>query len=220
MRGKPVDLKLKEKLIQLRTADRLSFGEINKITGVNKSTLSSILKLYPINGREISDKLRTSTISRNRQRSSARKKSEELLESKFYIMAKGTEFSRHEKAKIAESAILFRLCLTKFIVYGSPFDGDKADWIIEDQDNYNKTYRIQVKWVKRAKWGQPMISLQCVQEGKSRRYLKGEFDFIVGYDFKTDNAYIYSFEEVSHIRSAITVSKDAIEAWHKLRANK
>ncbi len=44
-----------------------------------------------------------------------------------------------------------------------------------------------------------------------------EFDFIVGYDLYSDAAYVFTYEEVKHLKKAVTVRDDAFERWDKLR---
>jgi hypothetical protein len=214
MRGKKTSEELKKECIRLRIEDHLSFNEIFKKSGVAKGTLSALLKNYPLSKKVVKEKIVAGLIKLNKMRN--KREPFFLEESKYYKMIKPESLSRHDKAKIAESAILFRLCLLKFIVYGSPFDGDKADWLIENQNNLGKTKRIQVRWVKQGKMGLPLISLVCIEHGKQKRFQKGDFDFIVGYCLKNDTAYIYSYKETEHLKTAISVSEKATEAWNKL----
>jgi len=197
---------------RLRIQERLSGVEINRRTGVSNGTLSGWLKDVPLTAEEIRKKVIGSHLGK------PGKKKYRGEESKYNRMVTGYVLTRQDKAKVAEAAILFRLCLKRFIVYGSPFDGDKADWLIESADAPGKTYRIQVKWTKDAgkHGGLPLIPLWCMEKGKLRRYKEGEFDFIVGYCLFNDTAYVYSFAELKHLKALVSISDDAAEAWQKI----
>ena len=207
------DKSVRDECIRLRVEERLGCAEISRRTGVAKSTLSGWLKDVPLSYEESRE---IASISHMGQPG---KKKDRGDESKYYDMVKDLNLTRQDKAKIAESAVLFRLCLNRFIAYGSPFDGEKADWIVESVDG-SETFRVQVKWTKNQgrSGGLPRISLMCVEKGKQRRYKKGEFDFIVGYCLFNDTAYVYSFDDVSHLKSTVGISEEAAEAWHKMRS--
>ena len=210
MRGK-IDIATREECRRLRIEDRLSGKEIAAKMGVSRGTLSGWFKDIPLTP----DEVREIVVLAHKGKPTGKKKNRGI-ESKYQRMVVGKELTRQDKAKIAESAILFRLCLMKFIVYGSPFDGDKADWLIESSDVAGKTHRIQVKWTRESSEGLPFISLECMEKGKMRRYKKGEFDFIVGYCLFNDTAYVYSFDELNHLKSTVTVNDDGAEAWSKI----
>jgi len=211
MRG-TIDTATKNECRRLRIQDRMSVAEIGRKAGVSKGTLSGWLRDIPLTTEEIREKV----VLAHRGKPTGKKKNRGE-ESKYQRMIAGKELTRQDKAKIAESAILFRLCLMRFIVYGSPFDGDKADWLIESIDAPGKTYRIQVKWAKVLVDGLPLISLECMEKGKMRRYKKGEFDFIVGYCLFNDTAYVYSFDELVHLKSRVSVTEEGAEAWDKIK---
>ena len=129
----------------------------------------------------------------------------------------GLDYSRLQKAKIAEAAVMLRLVLQGFCPFGSVFDGDKTDWLVEIPQT-GKVLKIQVKWAKGTKdIGLPLVNLQCA-EGASgiRRYKKGEFDFIVGYVLFTDTAYVWSWNEVEHLKTSVSICTEAAEQWKKL----
>lgn len=50
-----------------------------------------------------------------------------------------------------------------------------------------------------------------------RKPLGSEFDFIVGYNLFNDTAYVFSFDEVMHIKTYVTISEKYAERWDKLR---
>jgi transcriptional regulator with XRE-family HTH domain len=211
MRGKKISADVINECIRLRSQDRLSYAEICKKTGVAKGSLSPLLKEH-----QLSEADKKRFFIKNGESPLNKRNKFFQKESKYYQFVKGKDITRQDKAKIAESAVLFRLCLLKYIVYGSPFDGDKADWLIEKQDNPGRTKRIQVRWVKSGEVGLPLISLVCMEHGKQRRFQKGDFDFIIGYCLFNDTAYVYSFEETEKLKATISVSEPAAEAWLKL----
>ena len=53
--------------------------------------------------------------------------------------------------------------------------------------------------------------------GKSRPIQDGEFDFIVGYDIRTDTCHVWAWHEVRGSTSCVSVSTDTAEMWDKLR---
>lgn len=138
------------------------------------------------------------------------------MDSKFFVMAK-KPMSSSLKGKIAEAAITFRLVLQGFSVFRSISDGEKFDWVIYIPET-KQTLKIQGKATRQGKWGKPVIRLLCADgRGKSRKYVEGEFDFIVGYDLKADTCYVFSFEETKNYKDSITVSENSLENWDKLK---
>jgi hypothetical protein len=122
----------------------------------------------------------------------------------------------HQKSKLAETAILFRLILHKFNAFKPVSDWDTGDWFVEDP-NTSRTFRVQVRCVKRERYGLPVVSLRKVgNKGKSSRFKDDDFDFIVGYDAVSDEAYVFSSDEVSGNLAVVAVRPDALERWDKL----
>jgi len=204
---------LKKECIRLRVEERLSYRQIAKRTGARKGTLSAWLQDYPLTAEE---KKRLSDVARVKAAKTNTK--ERLPESKYYRMVDESDLSRCQKAKIAEAAILFRLCLFGHSTFGSVFDGDKTDWLVEVSSKKHPV-KIQVKWVKKpSRGGLPTISLTCVKgHNQVCRYQEGDFDFVVGYDFRTDTAYVFSWDDVKANKRTISIRPDCAEAWDKLR---
>jgi hypothetical protein len=125
--------------------------------------------------------------------------------------------------RIAEAAILFRLCVHGFDVFGSVFEGHRVDWLVQNPSN-KRIIRIQVKATDCYSYGWPHINLRRTisyisrdrRECENVRYAPGDFDFIVGYDARSDIAYVYSEAEVVGHRRSVTVSPEAAERWDKL----
>jgi hypothetical protein len=211
MRGRPIEQNYVAEAIKLRVENRLSSKEISQKLNIPKSTLHGILKSYPLSQEEIHFKSKQGIIKLNHSR-----KKSIGTKSKYASMVNIEALSGRDKQKIAESAVLFRLCLKGFTIYGSPFDGDKADWIAENDSG--KRFIIQVKWAGSfRKYGLPSIDLTCSAGKKKRRYKENEFDFIIAYCLYNDTAYVYSFPELQHLKKAVTINDQNAEAWHKLK---
>jgi len=207
VRGRP-NPELKAKCIRLREENRMSLREIHEATGASKGSLSTWLKSHPLTEAEQAE--RQKCIQRYRA-----PKKERGAESEAHRMTVGRQLSRNEKAKIAEAAVMFRATLQQFVVYGSPFDGDRADWIIEVG---GKLWKVQVKWAQ-CRRGLPVVPLTHSPGGRGdRRYLPEDFDFIVGYDLYTDICHVWSYGETQKHKRTVTVRPEAAERWDKMRA--
>jgi len=198
---------LQAEALRLRVDERKGTNEIAKILGVSKGSVSSWLKDHPLTDGEV--KLRWFRGGRPSE-------AKETPPSKFYSAICVDTLSNQRKAKIAESAVMFRLVLHGFDPFGSVFDGDKADWLVEVPET-RRTLRVQVRWARQEEVGRPLVPLRCGDgRGKSRPFRKGDFDFIVGYDLYDDTCYVWSWDEVQHLTSAISVCQEAAERWDKL----
>lgn len=117
-------------------------------------------------------------------------------------------------ARISEAAVLLRVLVRGWDVYGSVFDGSKFDWVV---NTGQELVRLQVKTIQTSRSGAPLVYVKCSNgRNKTRRYREGEFDFLVGYDLLTDTAYVWSWQEVKD-RTAVTVSPEAVERWGKIQ---
>lgn len=114
---------LKRECQRLRVEERMSLREIHAHTGVSKGTLSRWLKDFPLT---VDEKAQRRAPFRYRT-----PKKDRGTASTLYTMAQGQALSRLQKAKIAEAATMLRMCIHGFNVFGSVFDGDKTDWLVE-----------------------------------------------------------------------------------------
>jgi transcriptional regulator with XRE-family HTH domain len=202
---------LKAEAIRLRTKKRLSLREIAALTGAAKGSLSLWLKPYPLTEEEKRARSKTS-------RRYITPKKDRGKESQHHKAIAWQNLSNQRKGKIAEAAILFRLALYGFDAYISISDGNKADWLVEIPER-GKVIKLQVRSVCSFKHGLPGILLTCAQgHNKRRRYERGEFDFIVGYNLFNDTAYVFSFDEVARNRTFVAISGEHAERWDKLKA--
>lgn len=198
---------VKIEAMRLRREDRLSISEISEQTGISRGTLSQMLQNDPLTSEEISQRHMGCVSSRKAVRGH-RSKYADLMETGI--------MTRQRKARISEAAVLFRLALHGFAIYGRIFDGEKTDWLVDLGDK--KVAHIQVKTVKIGSHGRPQISLTCVEgHNQRRRYRSNELDFICGYDLYTDIVYVFTEEEALKNKAYISIVDDAAERWDKLK---
>ncbi len=196
---------LKAECIRLRVQKRLSLREIHQVTGAPKGSLSGWLKPHPL----------TEVERKARQKVPKVPKKDRGAESALHKMSPNPLGNAH-KARVAEAAVLLRLVVFGMRVFGPVFDGDKADWLVITPSR--KTFKVQVKSVKVvSRGGLPLVAIRCAAgRSGSRRYTEGELDFLVGYDFFTDTAYVWSWEDLRGHKATITVCPEAAERWDKL----
>jgi transposase len=136
--------------------------------------------------------------------------------SRWWYASDYANLTNAERGRIAETAVLFRLTVHRFEVYGSPVGAVRVDWIVRDQDT-GALIKLQVKCVGRGS-GKAMIptrrSVGAAKQWAS--YVADDFDFLIGYDLMLDTAYVYSFVEAEK-QTLLAVSDAAAEAWHRLR---
>lgn len=204
MRGVP-DPELRAKCVKLRVDGRMSLREIHEATGAPNGSLSTWLREYPL----------TEAEKKARRRFPVPPKKDRGTESFLHQLA-SAPLSKPAKAQVAEAAVLLRLSLLSVRVFGSPFDGDKTDWVAIPP---GATYpiKIQVKWAQSGKHGLPFVSVRCAK-GRSNtgRYQDGDLDFLVGYDLFSDRAYVWSWGEVKGVASALSTCPEAEERWDKI----
>lgn len=198
---------LRAECIRLRQTERLSYREIAKVTGASKGSLHLWLRDCP---------RLTQEERRQRQKVPPAVSKQKGSESHVHRLIERNKLSGIQIAKVSEAAVMFRMLLWGLNPFGSVFDGDRTDWLVEVPST-NKVWKIQVKTTHSARWGLPYATLRHRKHSDgSTRYKKGEFDFIVGYDTFTDQAYVWSWDETKHLAAGITVCPDALERWDKL----
>lgn len=203
-----ISKEIKAEALRLRTEEKKSLNEIHTATGISKGHLSEILRSYPLPAAVIKAKCLAAKRGNNRK--------DRGTPSKYFIGLDKTNLTRHRMGKISEAAVLFRLALNGFNVFNSVFDGERCDFLVEVPST-GKILKLQVKTAKAGNSGLPTIKLTCYNGFMSqRKYVKGEFDFIVGYSIFTDEAFVYSFDELAYLSGTKTVTNDAKEAWNKL----
>lgn len=192
----------KDECRRLRVEENLSLSDIAKRTGLSKGTLSVLLRDTPL----------PESIVRVRQQENARRTAALSVKPRSPVLVDVSGYTTHELGRISEAAVLFRLTLHRFNAMKPTFEGDVADWVIRTDDG--RYHRVQVKTVREGKQGLPLVSLR--NSHNHSRYKAGDFDFIVGYDIKTDTAYVWAYQELKHLSSTVTVTPESEEAWHKI----
>ena len=198
---------VKEEAITLRKQG-LSLRDISSRLSVAKGTLSGWLKNVPLTPEQ-----RSSLLSRPNSYHTPKKfRGEQSALSK---LAGCSTLSREGTGRVAEAAVLLRATVLGLEVYGCVFDGDKADWLVRVPSG--KIAKIQVKATRVPVLGLPTVSLTCSKghNGK-RRYMDGEFDFIVGYDLFTDTAFVYGLGDVAGNQTTVSTSDKFAEKWQKV----
>jgi len=205
----PTNQKLRVEARRLRTEDRLSIKEIHEKLGVAKGTLSGWLRDIPLTPDEVKAKQRAA-----RARHNPKLKKSRGVESVYHQQVPASRLTKLQKGKLAEIAALFRMTMHGMAVFGSSFDGDCADWVVETEAGFKK---VQVKWAQKQPHGLPLVPLQRKKgHGGFQPYKPGEFDFLVAYDYFTDTCYIWSWDEVKGNNKTITICLEAAEAWNKM----
>ena len=201
---------LQAECIRLRVEDRCSYREIARRTGASKGSLSSWLKPYPLTKAEQQLGLQRDTPDTSKHRG---------RESWIHKAIRKNDLNKMQVAKISETAVLLRLLIQGFNPFGSVFDGDKTDWLVEVPST-GQAHKIQVKTAvaPRKGHGLPVVSLRFGQGRRTGgRYQEGDFDFLVGYDLLTDICYVWSWGELTQLKTGVTICPDAQENWDKLR---
>lgn len=217
-----LDQSIKSEAVRLRTQELQSLKEIAAKLNISKSTCSLWLKEYPIPPDVLKERYRNAGLAsggKKRTHKQASRKNAMILATSPLVsrIGKNAQWSSSQKGKIAEAAVVLRLAILGLDVYKSFFDGDKVDVVTQTGCQLQK---IQVKWVSKGAYGEPMIKLRCSDgRGSTRRYKDGEFDFIVGYDLERDTCYVYTEGEVVQHNTCVSCSKEAEEAWNKLQAS-
>ena len=205
---------LKSECIRLRTEENKSFRDIALITGASKGSLSLWLKEYPLPEEVLKEKLKANSPY---WRGYSNPKKDRGEESEIHSVVRMHNLNGVQVAKVAEAAVMLRMLAQGFNVFGSVFDGDKADWVVEIPQT-GKIVKIQVKTTRRGNTGLSNVILRHGHNTKigARRYEDGDFDFLVGYDLFTDVAYVWGCAEVAHLKAGVTINPDAKEKWYKL----
>jgi len=125
----------------------------------------------------------------------------------------GNSLNSNQRAKVAEAAVLLRLLAHGFTPFGSVFDGDKTDWLVEIPKT-GKVLKIQVKLARHLHTGLPTTSVRSSSQKK--KYTQRECDFLVGFDLFTDTAYVWAWAELEDHTTSVTICEEAAENWSKL----
>ena len=200
------DDSVKEKALELRKEGK-SLRSISKTLKISQATASLWLRKHPLKDLK-------ARMAHGRGGSGKKPRG---VDSKFWKAVNG-DMTSVRKYRISEAAVLFRLALHGIEMYSSPFDGDRVDWVVVGPGGI--FHKLQVRSVKRSpsSHGLPIIPIHCYEgRTRTRTYAQAECDFVVGYDLKTDVAYVFSYPEISTRKRSVTVTPDAAERWDKIQ---
>lgn len=215
---------VREEAIRLRVEEKLGLGVIAARLGVSKGSASQWLREHPLPDEVLQQKQSARGSATRGRRKVCQPTTVQEVSTRFRDTVQGRTYTSHQMGALAETAVLFRLYLHQFEVFRSAADGAKVDWVVVDPKT-GRTMKVQVKCVHKTREGRglPTVSLRCAdgtkngsKPMKARRYREDEFDFIVGYDLRTDICYVWSHAETVSYRSAVTISEGAAERWDKL----
>lgn len=202
---------LKAECVRLRLEERLSLNEIAARTGAAKGTLSYWLQSHPLTEAERAAKMAAA----DRYRAP---KKDRGPRSRLAEMVDASQLDRASKGRIAEAAVRLRLAIHGFGVF-TPSAADAREDLVVRSPATGALAILQVRWTK---WnakvgGLPLVSLMR-QDSHSTyvRFTPQDFDFIVGFDFETDTAYVFSEPETASNARSITVRPEAAERWDKV----
>lgn len=201
----------KEQAVVLRTLEKFSLRNISKKLDIPVTTLSGWLKDFP---------LKHSEIESNRIQSMREAKIKKRLPESIVSTKTKRVFTRSDKGLLAEAAIRLRLLMHGFEVF-TPLDGNSKIDLICLAPETKAIYKIQIKWCSNQSanvgTGLPYIKLtHYTSSTLKEKYDKSQCDFFIGYDFRTDSAYVVSFEETEN-KSTFRVSESCREMWGKIR---
>lgn len=153
-------------------------------------------------------------MSKNGAASKGRAPFFQAAQSRLFQLAEKRALTNMDKARISEAAVLLRLTLVGLEPFGSPFDGDTADWLVRAASGVKI---VQVKFASRGAYGAPCIRLRRSDgRGRSRLYEDGEVDFFVGYDLYSDTAAVWAWGEVKK-QQWVSFHEKAVERWDKIK---
>jgi transcriptional regulator with XRE-family HTH domain len=203
---------VRDEVLRLRVEERLSLRAIVERTGLPKGTISVWLRGHPLHKDEVRKRLQEAGAL-----SAVLRKKDRGKESILYQVVRANNLNSIQIAKVSEAVVLLRLLTHGFAPFGSIFDGDRTDWLVEIPQT-GKIWKIQVKTAYNVDVGLPFVSIRYGHNriGGARRYKEGDFDFLVGYDVFTDSCFVWSWEDVSHLKTGVTVCPEALERWDKL----
>jgi hypothetical protein len=206
MRGIKTSTDKVNEAISLRKNERLGITEISKRTGISKSSLSPILREWPLTKQETR---RCSEVGRATRKANSKLKEEQEI-SKLFKMAK--DLTRAQKGAIAESAVYTRLLINGFEPWKQFHDG-RIDLLIRTKGN--SVSRIAIRWVSERITGRPVVRLQTTDPIHGNLISQNHCDYVIGYHLKSDTAFVFP-PEIWRGKKAIACNEIYAEKWDLL----
>lgn len=205
---------LRRECRRLRTEEELSIKSICQRTGASPSTVSGWLRDIPLSDRVKKDRMIVAGLTGGKKKGykqPKRKKDRSALAK----LAGDVSFSAEQKGRIAEAAVLLRLCVLGFEVYSGEFGKESLDYLVKSPSG--SILRLQVKWASSQDRGSPVVKLTTSSGRKrSRRYDSLSFDVLLGYDLESDRVFVYTEAELSGLKRCVSLREENAECWDKL----
>lgn len=201
-----------ERCRYLRAKKRMSLPEIMSATGLGRSTVHAYVKDLPLSSDELKERRKAIIAD---ARSKIPVKEDDVPTNPLYELYCKNVVTKDQKGSFSEQAVATRAVLHGMQVFNPVVAGGKADFVLLNSKT-GRLFKVQVKTAQKMKWGQPIAKL-CARKGSgTSRYKASDFDAYILYDPRHDRFYIYLHEELTHLKSAVTVSKNHLERWDKL----
>lgn len=199
----------RSEVLKLRIEGRLGAAEIGRRTGVPKSVLHYWLKGHPLTVEEKSAVLSAAPRHRTPQK--------ELVSDGGVVCEMAEGLSTLGRGSVAENYVKYDIARHGLRIMNPDGDGDVVDMYVR-RPGGQKVAFLQVRMTSKppGRNGLPTISLRRYRNGKANNFKKGDFHFIVGFCPKNSECYVYSYDEVSHLRNSVTISDGAAGAWSKV----
>lgn len=198
----------KDYAIELRVVERKPTREIHRITGVPVSTLSYWLKGHPLSKSEISKAISNAPRYKTPKKSLG-KPSEHVVERDIP--------NPIDLGTMGESIVTFNLSQRGYCVAKSVGDGDVVDLYVRRRGGTRVAFlQVRVSANPPSRTGLPTISLRRQKNGRAYRFGKNDFHFLVGFCRQDGRCYVYSADEVEHLKNSVTVRPEACDAWSKI----
>lgn len=206
---------VKDEAVRLRKLG-WSLKRISNHLGAALSTVSQWLRDHPLPEKKRRENRLEALAAAVERKKQVRAELKVAGQSELYARFGSSRLTREQKGRAGEAAVLLRLALLGFDVYTANFEGSRVDFLV-NRPGSSEVLKLQVKWVRRGKVGSPFITFER-SNGRKRQARLGvaEMDVLVGYDFMTDTAYVFLYDELVGLSRTIIVSAEAEEAWDKL----
>jgi len=196
-------------VLKLRIEGRLGAAEIGRRTGVPKSVLNYWLKEHPLTSQEKAALLSAAPRHRTPKK--------ELASDGGPVCEMAEGLSTLGRGSVAENFVKYDIARHGLRIMNPDGDGDVVDMYVRRPGGQRVAF-LQVRMTSKppARNGLPTISLRRYRNGKANNFKKGDFHFIVGFCPRNRECYVYSYDEVSHLRNSVTISDCAAGAWSKV----
>lgn len=206
---------LRKACVALRQNERLSIKAICAITGASKGAVSTWLREYPLSSAEIAARQsRAAKMSASKCRERMR-----VVASTFPALAalKRTYSPTTDQiGRAAELAVRARMALVGIEVFNPESDKAEVDVLCRRRGS-SKLRKIQIRTATKTHHGNSNIYIRK-KHGRTETKIMGaeDLDYLIGYNFDTDTAHVFTLQEVAGHVVAVSITKDSSERWDKI----